>query len=127
MEIDSLFPLQSYPLALLTLVGNQYVQNGANEDHAPFGMAMRLDTRRRKYRQTAHRLLRTLIEHAPSPEAVAREFLNELANCENPAVESLGDAVSILCDTFYVIAGKYILCASWQSNRRTPRSLCQSE
>ena len=112
MEIGS-FPLQSYALALLTLVGNQYVQNGANEDHAPFGMALRLDTRRRKYRQTAHRLLQALIEHAPSPEAVAREFLNELAKCDNPTVECLGDVFSSLCVPFYVIN----ICASWQSDR----------
>lgn len=44
--------LQSYALALLMLVGNQYdqdVQEGANKDDAaPFGMAMRLDTQRVK-------------------------------------------------------------------------------
>ncbi|KAF8497136.1 hypothetical protein F5888DRAFT_1889776 [Russula emetica] len=90
---------QSYALSLLTLMGNQ---EGTNEDNPPLGWALHLETQSSVFNLAAHRLLRTLIEHSPSPEAVAQQFMTELARCENSAVIDLGDALSTLCDTFYV-------------------------
>jgi len=101
MEIS--FTLRSYTLALLTLMDTQYIKEGSSDDsdNAPLGMAMRLDTQKAIYYQTAHRFLQALIEHSPSPEAVARQLLEELAKCQNRAVKSSGDAVSSSCDLFY--------------------------
>ena len=38
----------------------------------------------------AHRLLKALITHAPSPQTIAKEFLVELGKCGNVLVETLG-------------------------------------
>jgi len=89
---------QSYALALLKLMGNQ---EGA-EDNPPLGWALHLETQSSVFNLAAHRLMQTLIEHSPSPEAVAQQFMTGLAQCENSAVVDLGDALSIFCDTFYV-------------------------
>jgi hypothetical protein len=93
--------LRSYAQALLTLMGNQ---DGADKENPPLGWAMRLVTLTQKtdYSQPAHRLLQALLEHSPSPETVAEQFMTELAKCEIPAVVELGDAASTLCDPFYV-------------------------
>ena len=98
MESSSQNTLQSYAQALLTLVGNR----ACAEDNPLFGEAMLLDTGNTIYRQTAHTVLQALIEHSPSPEAVAGQFLADLIKCKIPAVETLGDTFSTLCDTFYV-------------------------
>lgn len=82
---------RSYALALLELVGRQ---EGADDDNPPFGFAMRQVKRATIYHQTAHRLLHALIEYSPAPEAVAKQFLTELARCENTEVVTLGDAFS---------------------------------
>ena len=83
----------------------QYIKEGssASDDNlnAPLGMAMRLETQQAIYHQTAHSFLKALIEHSPSPEALARQLLEELAKCQNRAVKTSGDAVSTLCDLFY--------------------------
>jgi len=95
------FTLRDYTLALLALMDNQYTRDGSSDDKAPLGMAMRQDTHQTIYFLTAHRLMKALIEHSPSPEAVARQLLAELAKCQNLAVKISGDAVSTLCDLFY--------------------------
>jgi hypothetical protein len=69
-------------------------QKGADEENPPLGWAMRLIQQNTVYSQTAHKLLQALIEHSPSPETVAKQVLSDLGKCENPAVASLGDAVS---------------------------------
>jgi hypothetical protein len=90
----------SYALALLELMGNQ---EGADQDNPPLGWALHLETQSSVFNLAAHRLLRPLIEHSPSPEAVAQQFMAGLAQCENSAVIDLGDALSTtLCDPFYV-------------------------
>ena len=91
---------QSYALALLTLMGDQEAI-----ENPPLGWACRWETQSSNYSLAAHRLLRALIEHPPSPEAnqvVAHQFMDELLQCENSAVIDLGEATSILSDTFYV-------------------------
>lgn len=90
--------LRSYALTLLTLIGNQ--QDA--EKNPLFGEAMRLDTGHTIYRQTSHRVLQALIEYSPSPETIVKQFLAGLMKCRISAVATLGDAFSILCDTFYV-------------------------
>jgi len=106
MEIDSeSLALRPYPLALLTLMDIQYVEAGVGDDiddNAPLGMAMCVNTQQTTYHQPAHKFLKALIEHAPSPETVALALLEKFAMCQNGAVKSLGDAVSTLCDPFYV-------------------------
>ena len=92
-------PQSYYALALLKLMGNQECDN---ENNPPLGWALHLETPSSVYNLAAHKLLRTLIEHSPSPETVAQQFLTELERSENPAVADLGDAVSTLCDPFYV-------------------------
>jgi hypothetical protein len=91
--------LRSYAQALLTLLGNQ---EGAEKENPPLGWAMRLVTKTKTYSQPAHRLLQALLEHSPSPETVAEQFMTELADSETSAVVELGDAASTLCDSFYV-------------------------
>jgi hypothetical protein len=83
---------QPYALTLLRLMGNQWQDHGTNEEEPPFGWAMRLETKQSKYSLTAHRLLIALIENSPFPDTVAKQFLSKLANCNNRAVEDLGDA-----------------------------------
>ncbi|KAF8497137.1 hypothetical protein F5888DRAFT_1906980 [Russula emetica] len=77
--------LRSYSLALLTLMGNE---PGA-EDDPPFGWAMRLVKTTTVYSQAAHKIFQALIEYSPSPDTVARDFLTELAKCENAVVADL--------------------------------------
>ena len=98
---SSLNTLQSYVLALLTLMGNL---PGADTENPPLGTAIRLFApgSQTTYYQPAHTLLQALIEHSPSPETVAQQFLTELIKCENSVVQELGDVVSTLCDLFYV-------------------------
>jgi hypothetical protein len=84
--------LKAYALALLTLVGSQ---PGARDDPF-FGFAIRQVKSATTYHQTAHELLQALIEHSPSPETVARQFLEELATCENAEVVTLGDVMPFL-------------------------------
>jgi len=103
MESDSQsFALHQYSLALLTLMDTHHVEAGADDDNALLGIAMRLNTRQSIYCQTAHKFLKALIEHALSPETVALALLEKFEGCQNNAVKSLGDAVSTLCDPFYV-------------------------
>ena len=94
--------VQSYALALLTLVGKRPGADDPKKEDQPFGWAKRVETQKSIYTQSAHKLFHALIEHSPSPEKVAQGFLNELLNCENDTVVNLGDAVSTLCDPFYV-------------------------
>ncbi len=79
------YPPKSYALALLTLM-----EEVANEDNQPLGMALHLEARSLKL--AAHRLLQTLIEYSPSPEVMVQQFMTALAQCGNPAVVALGDA-----------------------------------
>lgn len=83
--------LQSYALALLKLMGNQ---EGAGGDNPPLGWALHLETRSSVYKLAAHKLLQTLIEHSPSPEAVTQQFMTELAQCENSVVIDLVDSLN---------------------------------
>jgi hypothetical protein len=85
---------QPYALTLLWLMENHWQDHGAKEKDVPFGWVVRHETKQSKYHQAAHRLLIALIEHSPSPDAVAKQFLSELANCNNCAVKDLGDACS---------------------------------
>jgi hypothetical protein len=99
---NSQYTSRSYALALLALWGSQ---PGADGENPLLGWALRWNTSSSTYTVVAHRLLSALIEYPPSPEAdqaVAQLFLTELAQCNNPIVVNLGDAVSTLCDSFYV-------------------------
>jgi hypothetical protein len=78
---------RSYALALLTLVRNQ---DDVNDN--PLGIVIRRDGTDSSPNMPAHKLLRLLIEHSPSPETIARLFMVQLARCENPAVKILGNA-----------------------------------
>ena len=91
--------LQSYALALLTLWRNQ---EGADWQNPPLGWAFRWHTKRSIYTLAAHRLLQALVEHSPSPEVVAQQFMTELGQCGNDNVIVHGDALSTLSDKFYV-------------------------
>jgi len=75
------------------LIGDQ---EGANEDNPPLGEALHWKTQSSVFNLAAHRLLQTLIEYFPSPEAVAQRFMTELAECENNAVIDFGDALPTL-------------------------------
>lgn len=93
--------LQSYSLALLTLMGNQ----DADKENPPLGWAFCWERQSSIYNLANHSLLRALIENPPSPEAdqeVARQFMTALKKCKNSNVINLGDALSTLCDPFYV-------------------------
>ena len=59
-------------------------------ENLPLGMATRVGVEQSAYNVPAHRLLAALINHAPSPDTIAREFLVELGKCGMSAVESLG-------------------------------------
>ncbi|KAI6099089.1 hypothetical protein F5141DRAFT_1219280 [Pisolithus sp. B1] len=41
----------------------------------------------------AHRLLKALLTHSPSPKTIAKEFLRELGKCGSPLVETLAEDV----------------------------------
>jgi hypothetical protein len=77
--------LTSYPLALL-----QLIREDASAENLPLGTATRVGMESSTFHVPAHRLLEALINHAPSPDSVAREFLVELAKCGISVVESLG-------------------------------------
>ncbi len=91
--------LRSYALALLMMLGNQ---QGANGNSPPLGWALNRETQRSRFNLAAHRLLSALLEHSPSPETVAQQFMTALAQCENPAVINLGNGFSTLSDTFHI-------------------------
>jgi hypothetical protein len=76
-------PLASYPLLLLTLMkeDNESFPN-------PLGTAERMPDS--SFKVPAHRLLLALLEHSPSPDTIAREFLVELRNCGTPAMQESG-------------------------------------
>ena len=93
-------PKSSYALALLTLM-----EEGTNDDNQPLGTALHLrEAPLPDFTSTTklapHRLLRALIEHSPSPEVVAQQFMTVLAQCENLAVVALGDA--LFCFILYL-------------------------
>ena len=79
--------LAPYPLALLQLIREQAP---ADNDNVPLGTATRAGVEDSVFHVPAHRLLEALINHAPSPDTIAREFLEELGKCGIPVVESLG-------------------------------------
>ncbi|KAF5373480.1 hypothetical protein D9615_009461 [Tricholomella constricta] len=74
--------LSPFPLALLELID----ENGS-VDNPPLGMAKRSGVQTSSYNVPAHRLLHALIEHAPSPDTMAREFLEVLMACRIKDVE----------------------------------------
>jgi hypothetical protein len=83
--------LAPYPLALLQLVKEE----GSTE--IPFlGIAKRVGVEYSMYNLPARGFLEALINYAPSPETMAREFLLELGKCGMPVVEALGLIGSIL-------------------------------
>ena len=63
---------------------------GGGVRRIPPGMATRVGVEQSAYNVPAHRLLEALINHTPSPDTIAREFLVELSKCGTSAVESLG-------------------------------------
>ena len=92
--------LRTYAFTLLTVLrGNQEGVNG-NSPH--LGWALCRETPQTRSKLAADQFLSTLLGHSPCPEAVAQQFMTELAQCENSAVINLGEALSTLCDTFDV-------------------------
>jgi len=83
-------PLSSYPLALLSLIGEGL---DAGQD-PPLGYATRVGVQNSQFNVAAHRFLKAIIEHSPSPPAVAKEFLIELRKCQVAAVMDLGNVHS---------------------------------
>jgi len=71
--------LQSYALALLTSMS----LGTATLVHLGIGTTA--------FDVPANNLLHALIEHSPSPETMAQEFMAELGKCEIIAVKNLGD------------------------------------
>jgi hypothetical protein len=86
--------LQSYALALLKSMGAQSLGT-ATLAHSGTGTST--------FKVPANNLLQSLIEHSPSPETMAQEFMAELGKCEITAVKNLGDTpflymiVSLVC------------------------------
>ena len=104
--MDNNYTVQSYTLALLTLMSRPDRTSGQSDvDDQPLGMALRAETQSSRYHAPAHVLLQAVIQHSPSQEAVAQQFMIELANCRNNAVVTLGDALY----TWYHIYIKYYL------------------
>jgi len=85
-----------YALALLTLIRDQ---DGADVT-PPLGIALRYETATSKYNLPAHRLLQALIEHSPSPETVACQFMAALERCEKTIVveDSVDQVRTLECD-----------------------------
>ena len=82
---SNMVSLAPYPLALLQLMREQ-----APAEILPLGMATQVGIEKSAFNVPAHRLLEALINYAPSPDTIAREFLVELGKCELSVVESLG-------------------------------------
>jgi hypothetical protein len=78
--------LATYPLALLQLMEGEE----GSAENPPLGIATRVGVEKSVFAVPAHRLLQALMEHAPSPDTIAREFLVELGKCGIPSVETLG-------------------------------------
>ncbi|KAH9963117.1 hypothetical protein BC827DRAFT_1193455 [Russula dissimulans] len=78
-------PLESYILELLEFIGKK----DNSMENPPLGFARRAGAETSTFDVPAHKLLKALIEHSPSPETVAREFLVELVKCEISAVKEL--------------------------------------
>jgi hypothetical protein len=74
--------LQSYAIALLKSMGAQSLGTAT---------LAHLGTGTPTFNVSANNLLQSLIEHSPSPEAMAQEFMAELGKCEIIAVKNLGD------------------------------------
>ncbi|KAI9512094.1 hypothetical protein F5148DRAFT_1146398 [Russula earlei] len=79
--------LASYLLILLGMMGRQ----DSSVDNLPLGLARRVGATSSTFDVPAHKLLRAVIEHSPSPETISREILVELAKCEISAVKKLVD------------------------------------
>ncbi|KAI6122895.1 hypothetical protein EDD16DRAFT_1569460 [Pisolithus croceorrhizus] len=79
----------SYALALLNLMEEGYVSSG----DLPLGIATRLGVESSMFDLPAHRILKALLTHSPSPKTIAKEFLRELGKCANPLVETLAEDV----------------------------------
>ena len=77
--------LALYPLALLKLLGEE-----ASAENLPLGTATRAGRESSRFRAPAHRVLEALINHSPSPDTIAGEFLVQLGKCGISVVESLG-------------------------------------
>jgi hypothetical protein len=86
--VDTIAALALYPLALLKLM--------AQEGAAPLGMAKRIGMEDSEWNLPAHRVLQALIEHAPSPESIARELLEKLGECKIQSVKTLCMCVGLL-------------------------------
>ena len=85
-------PLPLYPLALLELMNQQ---EDAVEN-PPLGIAKRAGVEVSVFNIPAHRLLKALINHSPSPEAMAKEFLKELGKCGVDSVSQFGEVFIVL-------------------------------
>ena len=79
--------LESYPLALLRLLGS-----GSEAQDQILGVATRAGSKNSEFNVAAHRLLQAVIEHSPAPSVVANEFLTELKRCGITTVAELGNA-----------------------------------
>ncbi|KAI9510124.1 hypothetical protein F5148DRAFT_1374740 [Russula earlei] len=74
----------TYVLTMLEMMGRQ----DSFVDNPPLGLARRAGATSSTFDVPAHKLLRAVIEHSPSPET---KFLVELAKCEIFAVKKLVD------------------------------------
>ncbi|KAF8523340.1 hypothetical protein BU17DRAFT_86082 [Hysterangium stoloniferum] len=83
----------SHVLALLSLMGKQEDVM----DNPPLGIARRIGATTSTFDVPAHKLLQAVIEHSPSPETIAREFLVELGKCEIVIVKEFVDALDSDC------------------------------
>jgi len=83
------YPLASYPLMLLKLIGEQ---EGAAQN-PPLGTSTRVGIEDSKFNVPTHRLLKAVIEYSPSPVVVAQEFLVELGKCGILAVKGFGESL----------------------------------
>ena len=75
----------SYPLTLLNLMEEGY----GSTSQPPLGIARPSSAESSTLNVPAHRLLKALITHSPSPETIAKELLVELGKCGNPPVKML--------------------------------------
>ena len=73
----------------LTLLKHVEEHEGPSSEKPLLGMARRLSTENSKWKIPAHRVLLSLITHAPDPEYIVREFWEELKNCGNTSILSL--------------------------------------
>lgn len=84
--MQPLLEIVTFPLALLKLMAKQE----GLATNPLLGVAKRAGVETSVFNLPAHRVLLVLIEHAPSPETIAREFLTELGQCGIPGVTELG-------------------------------------